>query len=92
MDEALAAVGVNLFERRESFGICWLCHGEGAISGGAAPDLRASAAVLDEETFTRIVRGGALTANGMPMFAEFTDEELEGLRHYIRQRAEIALQ
>ena len=62
-----------------------------AVSGGAAPDLRASTAVLDAELFDRIVRGGALTAAGMPAFADLTDTELEGLRHYIRQQAELGL-
>ena len=63
----------------------------GAVSGGAAPDLRASAAVLDGDLYDSIVRGGALTHAGMPAFAELTDSELNALRHYIRQQAESSL-
>ena len=91
VDAKLAAVGGRLFERGKIEGMCHYCHGAGAMSGGAAPDLRASEVVLDSAAFERIVRGGALTANGMPAYADFTDEEVEGLRHYIRQQAEAAL-
>ncbi|MEE4161495.1 MAG: PQQ-dependent dehydrogenase, methanol/ethanol family [Woeseiaceae bacterium] len=91
VDAVLAETGANLFERRTIEGICWYCHGIGAVSGGAAPDLRASAAVLDAELFASIVRGGALTTSGMPAFAELSDTELESLRHYIRQQAELGL-
>jgi quinohemoprotein ethanol dehydrogenase len=41
----------------------------------------------NEDLFEQIVRGGALLGNGMPKFPTLTDEELEGLRHYIRQQA-----
>ena len=91
VDAELAAVGGQLFERGQIEGLCWYCHGMGAMSGGAAPDLRASEVVLDDAAFDGIVRGGALTANGMPAYAEFTDRELQGIRHYIRQQAEKAL-
>ncbi|PKP99916.1 MAG: PQQ-dependent dehydrogenase, methanol/ethanol family [Alphaproteobacteria bacterium HGW-Alphaproteobacteria-13] len=66
---------------------CVICHGAGMISGGAAPDLRASPVPLDRDAFTAIVRDGALMPNGMPSYAEFTDEEIDELRHFIRQRA-----
>ena len=91
VDETLAEAGSALFNRSKIEGICWYCHGMGAVSGGAAPDLRASAAVLDSATFDRIVRGGALTQAGMPAFADLTVEELDSLRHYIRQQADVAL-
>jgi quinohemoprotein ethanol dehydrogenase len=87
----LAEAGRLLFERDRIEGTCWYCHGRGSVSGGAAPDLRASPAVLDAEVFDRIVRGGALTHAGMPAYAEFTDTELESLRHYVRQQADAAL-
>jgi len=91
VDEALAAEGSRLFERQEIEGICWYCHGMGAIAGGAAPDLRASPAVLAKDTFDSIVRGGSLTEKGMPLFSDLTDRELDSLRHYVRQQAEAAL-
>jgi quinohemoprotein ethanol dehydrogenase len=91
VDSELAEAGNQLFNRRKIEGICWYCHGDGAMSGSGAPDLRASAVVLDAEAFDRIVRGGALTENGMPMFADLTDTELESLRHYVRREADAAL-
>ncbi|MGK2926804.1 MAG: PQQ-dependent dehydrogenase, methanol/ethanol family [Lysobacterales bacterium] len=91
VDETLAEAGGSLFARGRIEGYCWYCHGMGAISGGAAPDLRASAAVLDRAAFERIVRGGALTHAGMPAFADLTEAELDALQHYIRQQANTAL-
>ena len=34
-----------------------------------------------------MVRGGALMSRGMGRFAHLSDAEVEGLRHFIRQRA-----
>jgi quinohemoprotein ethanol dehydrogenase len=62
------------------------------MAGGAAPDLRKSAVPMDAETFTSVVRDGALMARGMGSFAQLTDAELEGLRHFIRQRARESAQ
>ena len=69
--------------------LCVACHGANAVAGVKAPDLRASKALLkgNEKMFEQIVRDGALLGNGMPKFPKLTDEELEGLRHYIRQQA-----
>ena len=64
-----------------------LCHGPGAVAGGNAPDLRASAIPLANEAFAAVVRGGTLLESGMPQFPELTDTELEQLQHYIRARA-----
>lgn len=66
---------------------CVICHGFGMVSGGAAPDLRKSAIPMDTNAFTSVVRDGALMPRGMPRFDEFTDEDLDGIRQYIRQRA-----
>lgn len=70
---------------------CVLCHGMGVVGGGIAPDLRASPVPLSAEAFGHIVREGALVARGMPKFAELTDEQLEGLRHFLRQKARDSL-
>ncbi len=69
------------------FGACLPCHGAGAIASGMAPDLRASEIVLNKEAFTAVVRYGANVAGGMPGNPTITDEQLEALMHYIRQRA-----
>ena len=57
------------------------------MAGGAAPDLRKSAVPMDADTFRAVVHDGALMARGMGSFAQLSDADLEGLRHYIRQRA-----
>ncbi len=80
-DPALAAKGEVLFFN------CISCHGWGAVAGGGAPDLRASPVPLSPEAFAGVVRGGALLPNGMPKFGELTDQDLAGLRQYIRDRA-----
>jgi len=67
--------------------VCFLCHGLGAMAGGAAPDLRASAVPSSAQAFKAIVHDGALQSNGMPKFAELTDGQLEDLRQFIADRA-----
>ncbi len=86
VDAAIADAGGFDYES-----LCSTCHGAAATAAGMAPDLRASAIVLTESTFEQVVRGGALSSNGMPPFTEFSDTELEQIRHYIRQQAEIGL-
>ena len=66
---------------------CSMCHGGGAVSGGYAPDLRASPIVLSEAAFRDVVVNGAKRANGMPDFNDFNDHQLAVLRHYIRHQA-----
>lgn len=82
VDTAKAAIGAGIFNQS-----CVICHGVGMMAGGAAPDLRKSAVPLDADTFASVVHDGALMPRGMPSYGQFTPEELEGLRHYIRQRA-----
>lgn len=72
--------------------ICSTCHGGAAVAAGMAPDLRASGVILSSDAFEQVVRGGVLANNGMPPFTEFSDMELDQLRHYIRQQAELALE
>ena len=85
VDEQLVVSGADVY------GSCRMCHGGGAISGGAAPDLRASPVVLANAAFDAVVRGGALKAQGMPGFPALSDEHLEGLQHYVRRQARKAL-
>ena len=82
INEPLAARGSVLFGNN-----CLGCHGPGAVSGGGAPDLRASAIPFDRAAFSEVLREGSRVARGMPRFAEFDDASLDALRHYIRQRA-----
>ncbi len=66
---------------------CATCHGFYAVSGGTAPDLRASAVPLSSEAFEAIVHGGALVPAGMPQFGQLDPAELDAIRHYLRAQA-----
>jgi quinohemoprotein ethanol dehydrogenase len=66
---------------------CLLCHGSGAVSGGATPDLRASPILLDPSAMKAVVHGGARVPLGMPQFKELSDDDLEALRHFVRRQA-----
>jgi quinohemoprotein ethanol dehydrogenase len=61
------------------------------LSGGFAPDLRASAIPLSAAAFHAVVRGGSLQSRGMPRLADLSEEDLENLRHYLRSRARGSL-
>lgn len=78
----LAAEGDAIFARD-----CAYCHGQLAISGGYAPDLRASAAILSYEAFEHITRSGLLVATGMPKWDDLSDADVRALRQYLRSRA-----
>ncbi len=82
IDPAKAKLGAGIYNSS-----CVICHGVGMMAGGAAPDLRKSGVPLDPEAFKAVVHDGALMARGMGAFAQLSDEDLDGLRHYIRQRA-----
>jgi quinohemoprotein ethanol dehydrogenase len=84
VDDALANAGAAVYGR------CGACHGPGAVSGGMAPDLRASTVVLETETFARLLRTGTRANRGMPAYTEMTDQELTALQHYIRREANRA--
>jgi quinohemoprotein ethanol dehydrogenase len=87
VDDQLAAAGAKNFTAA-----CGWCHGYDVSSAGMAPDLRASAVPLTAEAFELVVRQGALRKNGMPPFADYSDEKLESLRHYIRSQAQLSIQ
>ncbi len=82
IDAAKSALGSATYSST-----CFICHGAGMIAGGAAPDLRKSPVPLDPAAFYSVLHDGALMSRGMGKFANLTDAELEGLRHFIRQRA-----
>ena len=68
---------------------CLVCHSFDVVSGGGAPDLRASGVPFDAASFDQVVRHGILERNGMPRFDEFSDAELVALRQYVRSRAAL---
>jgi quinohemoprotein ethanol dehydrogenase len=81
-DAAKIAAGELLFHTRS----CAYCHGLAAIGSGQAPDLRNSAVPRYAEVFEQIVRVGVLVPNGMPRFDYMTNQDLENLRFYLRDR------
>ena len=82
VDDTLASRGEPIYK-----GTCTLCHGPVAVSGGSAPDLRASPVVLSAEAFADVLSGGVRREMGMPAFEELDADDLTGLRHYIRKMA-----
>ena len=86
VDPELAAKGSQLY-----VGQCVWCHGSGVVSGGYAPDLRASPIPLTLAAFKAVVVGGAkVQPYGMPKFADLRDEDLLALQHFVRQQAEVS--
>jgi quinohemoprotein ethanol dehydrogenase len=82
VDEMLAQQGNVLWAKH-----CVLCHGAGAVSGGYAPDLRASTIPLYDAALQDVVVKGSRQAAGMPRFHEFSAGDLKALQHYIRREA-----
>jgi quinohemoprotein ethanol dehydrogenase len=81
-DTASVARGESLFNAN-----CLVCHGEGAISGGVVPDLRASA-FLANDFFYNIVLEGPLESQGMVSFKEnLKRDDATDIRNYIIHRA-----
>ena len=66
---------------------CLVCHGMNAIGGGAAPDLRYSPLIVNQEAFKAVVKDGALQLNGMPSSPHVSDEQLEEICYYLSARA-----
>jgi quinohemoprotein ethanol dehydrogenase len=85
IDRTLAAAGGQLYADQ-----CVTCHGAAAVSGGAAPDLRASTIPLEAASFNAVVVDGVLVSRGMPKFPRLSDKQLLSLRHYIRREAILA--
>ena len=84
VDAAKAVIG------KEIFGQCSFCHGDKAISGGLAPDLRASPVVVTKAAFADVLHSGSRRQRGMPSYENLSDTQLEALQHFIRQQAELA--
>lgn len=74
--------GEHLFDNN-----CNYCHGTDALSGGQAPDLRASPLAADRQVLGKIVLEGLLELQGMPKYPDLSDEDVDSLYHYIRWRA-----
>ncbi len=81
-DDEKVKRGEHLFDNN-----CNYCHGTDALSGGQAPDLRASPLAADRKTLGEIVLNGILQLRGMPKYPDFSDQDVDAIYHYIRWRA-----
>ena len=84
-DPAKAATGGALYIKH-----CVLCHGIAAVSATHAPDLRLSPVAYSADAFRSVLHDGVLKDEGMPPFAEFTPDQLEAIRQYVRTAAHDA--
>jgi mono/diheme cytochrome c family protein len=67
---------------------CAVCHGPGAISGGALPDLRRSTSLADAEVWRATVHGARAEA-GMPDFTQWVNAaDAEAVRAYVAREAQ----
>jgi quinohemoprotein ethanol dehydrogenase len=71
---------------------CAACHGVGLqATGTPGPDLRESAIALKIDSFTTLLKSGALLDQGMPRFQQLTDDQIRQLHAYIRAKAREVL-
>lgn len=71
---------------------CAACHGVGLqATGTPGPDLRESQIALNLDSFSELLKSGALIEQGMPRFQNLTDEQIRQLHAYIRAKAREAL-
>lgn len=77
--------------KRIYLGFCVFCHGDGAVSGGTTPDLRALTPEKHAQ-FQAVVRGGLHWEKGMVGFGnELTEQEVEDIRAYLIDRAHYSV-
>ena len=81
-DEDKVKRGEHLFDNN-----CNYCHGTDALSGGAAPDLRASPLAANRQKLGDILLNGALQVRGMPQYPDFSNDDVDSIYHYLRWRA-----
>jgi quinohemoprotein ethanol dehydrogenase len=80
-DSAKILLGQHIFDDT-----CSTCHGTNVVSGGLAPDLRASQAASDPSAL-RAILDGALELRGMPKFYNYSADDVDAIYQYIRLRA-----
>jgi quinohemoprotein ethanol dehydrogenase len=71
---------------------CAACHGVGLqATGTPGPDLRESAVALKLDSFSALLKSGALIEQGMPRFQNLPDDQIRQLHAYVRAKAREAL-
>ena len=85
-DETLVAQGKQVYYGQ---GHCFLCHGDGAISGGMVTDLRYSTPAIHKLWDTIILDGG-YSDLGMPGYGDkLSEEQSRAVQMYVLSRAEV---
>jgi len=79
VDATLVTEGQESYVR-----LCWRCHGPAGVSGGTAPDLRASPVLLSKEAYLDVVLRGSRQDKGMPGFPNLDEAGAEAVQHYVR--------
>ncbi len=79
VDAALVTEGQESYVR-----LCWRCHGPAGVSGGTAPDLRASPILLSKEAYLDVVLRGSRQDKGMPGFPNLDEAGAVAVQHYVR--------
>jgi len=79
VDQTLVPTGQEGYVR-----LCWRCHGPAGVSGGAAPDLRASPILLSPEAYFDVVLRGSRQDKGMPSFPNLDEAGARAIQHYVR--------
>lgn len=69
---------------------CIACHGDNAIAAGVAPDLRESHVALRFDSFSAVVRDGALLERGMPRYDNLSPTDVRQIYSFIRTKAREA--
>ncbi|HSM15439.1 MAG TPA: PQQ-dependent dehydrogenase, methanol/ethanol family [Gemmatimonadales bacterium] len=79
VDATLVTEGQESYVR-----LCWRCHGPAGVSGGTAPDLRASPILLSKEAYLDVVLRGSRQDKGMPGFPNLDEAGALAVQHYVR--------
>ncbi|TAL02953.1 MAG: PQQ-dependent dehydrogenase, methanol/ethanol family [Rhodospirillaceae bacterium] len=91
-DPALVLNEADVDAGRALFIRCATCHGVGLQgTGSPAPDLRESGIALELDSFSQLLKSGALMEQGMPRFEMLTDQQISQIYAYIRAGAREAL-
>jgi quinohemoprotein ethanol dehydrogenase len=91
-DPALKLTEADIAAGRALSVQCAACHGVGfQATGTPGPDLRESSIALNLNSFSALLKSGALLERGMPRFQSLSDEEIRELYAYIRAKAREVL-
>ena len=64
--------------------VCAHCHGGMLAAESVAPDLRESPIAANFDLFESVLKDGILAQRGMPTYDDLTEEDIEGIYHFVR--------